>query len=80
MKKIIYPALALLTFGLATNNVLASDYADEVRDAERSVTAIEKHLDSLNIQYNSIEIESGLNRSQEVRALEAKYDYLQNQI
>jgi hypothetical protein len=80
MNKIISSTLAIVALGVSANSAMATDYADEVRDAERSVTAIEKHLDSLNVQYNTIEIENGLNRSQEVRALEAKYDYLQNQI
>ncbi|EAQ67366.1 hypothetical protein MED121_15604 [Marinomonas sp. MED121] len=80
MNKIISSTLAIVALGVSANSAIASDYADEVRDAERSVAAIEKHLDSLNVQYNTIEIGNGLNRSQEVRALEAKYDYLQNQI
>ncbi|WP_036178672.1 hypothetical protein [Marinomonas sp. MED121] len=80
MKKIISSTLAVVAFGLAANSVLASDYADEVKDIQRSVSAIKKQLDLQDVQYNEIKIENGLNRSQKVKALELKYDYLRNQL
>ena len=80
MKKIISSTLAVVALGVAANSVVASDYSDEVTDIKRSVSAIEKQLINLDVQYNNVEIESGLNRSQEVKALEAKYNYLQNQL
>ncbi len=80
MKKIISSTLAVMALGVAANSVVASDYSDEVTDIKRSVSAIEKQLMNLDVQYNNFEIESGLNRSQEVKALEAKYNYLQNQL
>ena len=80
MKKIISSTLAVVALGVAANGVVASDYSDEVTDIKRSVSAIEKQLMNLDVQYNNVEIESGLNRSQEVKALEAKYNYLQNQL
>ena len=80
MKKIISSTLAVVALGVAANGVVASDYSDEVTDIKRSVSAIEKQLINLDVQYNNVEIESGLNRSQEVKALEAKYNYLQNQL
>ena len=80
MKKIISSTLAVVALGVAANSVVASDYSDEVTDIKRSVSAIEKQLINLDVQYNNVEIESGLNRSQEVKALEVKYNYLQNQL
>ena len=80
MKKIISSTLAVVALGVAANGVVASDYSDEVTDIKRSVSAIEKQLMNLDVQYNNFEIESGLNRSQEVKALETKYNYLQNQL
>jgi hypothetical protein len=80
MKKIISSTLAVVAFGLAANSVVASDYADEVKDIQRSVSAIQKQLDLQDVQYNEIKIENGLNRSQKVKALEFKYDYLRNQL
>lgn len=77
MKKIISSTLAVMALGLAANSVVASDYSDEVKDIKLSVSALESHLNSIDVQYNSIEIESGLNRSQEVKALEEKYSSLQ---
>ena len=80
MKKLISSTLAVIALGVSANSVVASDYSDEVTDIKRSVSAIEKQLMNLDVQYNNVEIESGLNRSQEVKALEAKYNYLQNQL
>ena len=80
MKKLISTTLAVMALSVAANSVVASDYADEVKDIKRSVSAIEKQLVNLDVQYNNVEVESGLNRSQEVKALEAKYNYLHNQL
>ena len=80
MKKIISSTLAVMALSVAANSVVASDYSDEVTDIKRSVSAIEKQLMNLDVHYNNFEIDSGLNRSQEVKALEAKYNHLQNQL
>ena len=79
MKKIIATTFAATALSMAATSALAtnSDYAEEVQDIRISVSALENQLDSMGVDYNSSDIESGLNRSQQVKALEAKYDSLQ---
>ena len=77
MKKIIATTFAVTALSMAATSALATDYADEVEDIRLSVSALENQLDSMGVDYNSSDIESGLNRSQQVKALEAKYDSLQ---
>lgn len=77
MKKFIATTFAVTALSMAATSALATDYADEVEDIRLSVSALENQLDSMGVDYNSSDIESGLNRSQQVKALEAKYDSLQ---
>ncbi|EAQ67364.1 hypothetical protein MED121_15594 [Marinomonas sp. MED121] len=77
MKKIVFSSFTIAAISLTTTLALASDYADEVKDIERSISAIEKQLDSMDVNYNSNNLEFGLNRSQKVRELESKYESLQ---
>jgi xanthine dehydrogenase iron-sulfur cluster and FAD-binding subunit A len=77
MNKIISSTLALVALGVSANSVIASDYADEVEDIRLSVSALERQLEVMDVDYNLIEIKAGLNRSQEVKALESKYSSLQ---
>ncbi|KJZ13538.1 hypothetical protein TW85_12560 [Marinomonas sp. S3726] len=77
MKNIIATTFAVTALSMAATSALATDYADEVEDIRISVSALENQLDSMGVDYNSSGIESGLNRSQQVKALEAKYDSLQ---
>lgn len=79
MNKLLTSILAVTALSTITTSALASDYSDEVKDIKISVSALESQLNSMDVQYNSIEIESGLNRSQEVKALETKYSFLQDQ-
>jgi surface antigen len=78
MKKLIATTFAATALSMAATSALAtnSDYSEEVQDIRISVSALESQLDSMGVDYNSSEIESGLNRSQQVKALEAKYDSL----
>ena len=73
MKKIISSTLAVVAFGLAANSVVASDFTDDINDLKAGITAIEKQLDSMDVSYNKVSLESGLNRTQELRSLEAQY-------
>ncbi|KZM44323.1 MAG: hypothetical protein ACPGUE_05190 [Marinomonas sp.] len=77
MKNFIATTFAVTALSMAATSALATDYADEVEDIRISVSALENQLDSMGVDYNSSDIESGLNRSQQVKALEAKYDSLQ---
>lgn len=79
MKKITSSLLAIAALSTVTASAFASDYSDQVRDIKISVSALENQLQSMDVEYHTVEIESGLNRSQEVRALEAKYSSLQDQ-
>lgn len=79
MKKITSSLLAIAALSTVTTSALASDYSDQVKDIRISVSALESQLQSMDVQYNTVEIKSGLNRAQEVRALEAKYASLQDQ-
>jgi hypothetical protein len=73
MKKIISSTLAVVALGLSANSVMASDFTDDVNDLKASITAIENQLDSMDVDYNKVSVKGGLNRTQELRALEAQY-------
>ena len=77
MKNLIVTTFAVTALSMAATSALATDYADEVEDIRLSVSALESQLNSMGVDYNSTDIDSGLNRSQQVKALEAKYDSLQ---
>ena len=79
MKKIIATTFAVTALSMAATSALATDYADEVEDIQLSVSALENQLDSMGVDYNSSDIESGLNRSQQVKALEAQYKDLKTE-
>jgi len=79
MKKIISSTLAVVALGLAANSVMASDFTDDVNDLKASITAIENQLDSMDVDYNKVSVEGGLNRTQELRALEAQYKDLKTE-
>ncbi len=76
MKKIIPATLAALALSMGVNSAIASDFTDDVNDLKASITAIQNQLDSMDVNYNTSEIETGLNRTQELRALEAQYGNL----
>ena len=78
MKKIISSGLAVVAFSIAANNVMASDFTDDINDLKSSITAIEKQLDSMDVNYNKVSLETGLNRTQELRALEVQYKGLKS--
>jgi len=73
MKKLIPATFAALALSMGINSALASDFTDDVNDLKASITAIQNQLDSMDVSYNTSEIETGLNRTQELRALEAQY-------
>lgn len=79
MKNIISTSIAAIAFSLGINSAVASDFTDDVNNLKASITAIEHQLDSMDVNYNSSEIDSGLNRTQELRALEAKYKDLKSE-
>ena len=79
MKKLISSTLAVMALSVAANSVVASDYSDSVEDIRLSVTALERQLESMDIDFKNARIESGLNRAQEVKALESRYSELQTQ-
>jgi len=79
MKKIISSTLAVVALGLAANSVMASDFTDDVNDLKASITAIENQLDSMDVDYNKVSVEGGLNRTQELRSLEAQYKDLKTE-
>lgn len=76
MKKLIPATLAAFALSMGVNSALASDFTDDVNDLKASITAIQNQLDSMDVSYNTSEIETGLNRTQELRALEAQYGSL----
>lgn len=76
MKKLISTTLAVTALSVAATSALASDYSDKVEGIRLSVSALENQLDSMGVDYNDTNIDAGLNRSQQVKALEAKYDSL----
>ena len=73
MKKIISTSIAAIALSLGVNSAIASDFTDDVNNLKASITAIEKQLDTMDVDYNKTDIDSGLNRTQELRALEAQY-------
>ena len=73
MKKIISSTLAVVALGVSANSVMAGDFSDDVNGLKASITAIENQLDSMDVDYNKVSVEGGLNRTQELRALEAQY-------
>lgn len=79
MNKTIATIIAATALSTATTAVFASDYSDEVNDIKISVSALERQLESMGVDYNTTNIESGLNRAQQVKALEGKYAELQSQ-
>jgi archaellum component FlaC len=78
MKKIISSSLAVVALGFAANSVIASDFSDDINDLKSSIKAIEKQLDSMDVNYNKVSLETGLNRTQELRALETQYKDLKS--
>jgi hypothetical protein len=79
MKSIISSFLAIAALSTTATTSMASDYSEEVQDLKISVSALEKQLEIMDVDYNNIEIKSGLNRAQEVKALESKYSALRNE-
>ena len=79
MKKLISTSIATIALSLGINSAIASDFTDDVNNLKASITAIENQLDSMDVNYNNSEIDSGLNRTQELRALEAKYKDLKSE-
>ena len=73
MKKLIPASLAAVALTMGVNSAMASDFTDDVNGLKASITAIEKQLDSMDVDYNKVSVEGGLNRTQELRALEAQY-------
>lgn len=78
MKNIISTLLTVTALSVTANSALATDYSDGVEDIRISVSALERQLESMGIDYNTASIEPGLNRAQEVKALEGKYSDLQD--
>lgn len=76
MKKLIPASLTAIVLAMGLNTAIAGDFSDDYDDIKASITAIEKQLDSMDVNYSKTEIDTGLNRTQELRALEAKYDGL----
>lgn len=77
MKKLLSTSLAALVLSLGVSAVSASDFTDDVNDMKASIKALENQLESMDVDFNSQAIEPGLNRTQNLRALEAKYESLQ---
>jgi hypothetical protein len=76
MKNIIPAALTALALSMGVNSAVASDFTDDINDLKASITAIQNQLDSMDVNYSKTEIDTGLNRTQELRALEAQYGSL----
>ena len=79
MKKIISSTLAVVGLGLAANAVVAGDFTDDINGLKASISAIENQLDTMGVDYNKADIDLGLNRTQELRALETQYKDLKNE-
>jgi hypothetical protein len=79
MKKLISTSITAIALSLGVNSVMASDFTDDVNDLKASITAIEKQLDLMEVNYSKSDIDSGLNRTQEYRALEAQYKNLKTE-
>ena len=78
MKKIISTSIAAIALIMGVNSVMASEFTDDINNLKASITAIEKQLDSMDVNYNKTNLDSGLNRTQELRALEVQYKELKN--
>lgn len=78
MKKIISTSVAAIALTMGVNSVMASEFTDDINNLKASITAIEKQLDSMDVNYNKTNLDSGLNRTQELRALEVQYKELKN--
>ena len=78
MNKLIPTSLAAVALTLGMSNALAGTFTDDVNDLKASITAIENQLVSMDVDFDSQAIEPGLNRTQNLRALEAKYDDLKS--
>ena len=79
MKKLISTSITAISLSLGVNSVMASDFTDDVNDLKASITAIEKQLDLMEVNYSKSDIDSGLNRTQEYRELEAQYKNLKTE-
>ena len=77
MKKYVPVGFSSLILAFSVSSVIASDFTDDINDTRASINAIEKQLISMDVNFESESIDSGLNRTQTLRALEAKYDSLQ---
>ncbi|WP_438463569.1 hypothetical protein [Marinomonas sp. PE14-40] len=77
MKTLITTTVTAIALGLGATSISANDFSDDLDGVRSSIAAIERQLDSMDVNYNKTEINTGLNRTQELRALEAKYDSLQ---
>lgn len=76
MKNIIPAAFTAIVLSMGVNAAIASDFTDDVNNLKASITAIQNQLDSMDVNYSNAEIDTGLNRTQELRALEAQYGSL----
>jgi hypothetical protein len=79
MKKLISTSITAIALSMGVNSAIASDFTDDVNDLKASITAIENQLDSMDVDYNKVSLEAGLNRTQELRALEAQYKELKSE-
>ncbi len=79
MKKLISTSFAAIALTMGVNSAIASDFTDDVNDLKASITAIENQLDSMDVDYNKVSVVGGLNRTQELRALEAQYKDLKTE-
>ena len=79
MKKLISTSIAAIALSLSVNSVMASEFTDDINNLKASITAIEKQLDTMDVNYSKADIDSGLNRTQEYRALEAQYKDLKKE-
>ena len=79
MKKLISTSIAAIALSMGVNSAIASDFTDDVNDLKASITAIENQLDSMDVDYNKVSLEAGLNRTQELIALEAQYKELKSE-
>ena len=79
MKKIISTSIAAIALTMGMNSVIASEFTDDINGLKASITAIEKQLNSMDVNYNKTNLDSGLNRTQELRALEVQYKELKSE-
>ncbi|WP_438463568.1 hypothetical protein [Marinomonas sp. PE14-40] len=79
MKNIFSTTITAIALSMGVNSAIASDFSDDVNDLKASITAIEKQLDSMDVNYSKTSLDTGLNRTQELRALEAQYKDLKTE-